>query len=168
MASKSYQASETSTVWTSAGGDKLLDLGSLGFGTVKMGAYLDLGVAPRSDWYEVVVRIGGFTGGTSVQLPIECRFLQSNSTTGFDGNPTTDPTASAAGVMTLQQMWNCKMIGTVLTVSSSSSDVLQCRYRVRLTGRYVAPVVYNRTDATISVTGTDHSITLTPIPQEGQ
>lgn len=167
MASKNYQASETSTVWTSAGGDKLMDMGGM-IGTPIMGAYLDLGASPRADWYEVVVKIGGGTWDPDIQDTLEVRFSQSNSTTGFDGPPTTDPTSSVEGTMTIDQVRNCKLCRTLLTTSTTAADVWQCRFRVRLTSRYVSPVMRGSGATPANNTGTLHSITLTPIPRETQ
>ena len=145
-----------------------MDMSSKASGTSTMGAYLDLGSASKSDWYEVVLTIGGFTSAPVAQRAVELRFSQSNATTGFDGQPSTDPTAIAEGSMNYEKSLNCKFVGALLTTSATAADVLQGRYRVRLTGRYVSPVIYNITGATTGSTGTDHSITLTPIPQEDQ
>ena len=170
MASKTYQQTETSTVWTDAasGGDKLLDMGAMTTSHVRMGAYLDLGASPRADWYEVVVKIDQFLGAPGTGRGIHIRMSQSNSTTGFDGQPTFDPTAISQGTMTLNQMYGCTLVGNLRSTSNDPTDVWQCRFVVRLTGRYVAPVVHNNSGTNTSGSGDNHTITLTPIPPERQ
>lgn len=170
MASKSLQASETSTTWTDTGGDKLLDLGNINpNGGSKVGAYLDLGVSPRADWYEAVLTIDGYNTNPLSGEPVELWFTQSNSTTGFDGQLTTDPTATTHGTLTGDQIENLKFAMVVRSYSTAAADVLQSRCRIKLTSRYVSPVVINRSVADpLSGTGDSHTLVLTPIPQEGQ
>lgn len=170
MPSKSYINPETSKVWTDTGGDKLLDLGGL-TGTPKCGAYLDLGAAPRADMFEVELFIDNFASGTvSVGQTVDLFFTQSNATTGFDGRLTTDPTTSAEGTVSADQVRNLLFACSAVIISATAtSNLIQARAVVRLTSRYVAPVVYNRTSSGVLKSSSDaHKVTLTPIPQEGQ
>jgi len=169
MASKSLQASETSTVWTSSGGDKLLDMGGQTLTSARCGAYLDLGAAPRANWYEVVVVIGAYAAAPILGEHVEVRFTQSDDSTNFDGQPTTAPTATVEGTVTIAQSLNMVYCCSPAATVASATQVVQGRGLVKLTGRYVAPVVINwATIASFGNTGTDHSITLTPVPYEGQ
>lgn len=169
MASKSYQASETSTTWTDTGGDKLLDIGGITNDAVKVGAYLDLGASPRADMYEVVVLIDGFSSNPTVDRVLEIYFTESLATTGFDGQLTTDPTASAHGSATIDQIrLNCRRLGEIKTYSTVSTDVLQKRFVTKLSGRYVSPIVLNKSGTALASSSETHSVILTPIPQEGQ
>jgi len=170
MASKSYQASETSTTWTDSGGDKLLDLGGLAVsGGIAVGAYLDLGSSPRPNWYEVVLHIDGYEAAPAVGDLVELWFTQSNAVTGFDGQLTADPTSSAEGTATPDQAENTLFCRAVKAVSTTATDELQGRCFIKLTGRYVAPIVVNWSlTRALASSGDSHSIVLTPAPQEGQ
>lgn len=168
MASKSYMQVETATEWTDSGGDKLMDLGGLAADGVVCGAYLDLGAAPRADLYEVEILIDGFDTAPVVGQTIALWFTQSNATTGFDGRITTDPTSSAEGTATAEQASNCLPAGGVRVYSTTAADELQSRRVIRLTGRYVAPIVINHTADALLSTSDSHKIILTPIPQEAQ
>jgi len=168
MPSKSYQASETAIVWTDTGGDELLDLGSLAADGVVMGSFTDLGASPRSDIYEVELHIDGFDTTPVVGEVVELWFSQSNATTGFDGQPTTDPTTSAEGTMTAAQAENCTFACAARVYAATAADEIQKRATIRLTGRYVSAVVINRTADALLGTSDAHTVTLTPIPQEGQ
>lgn len=170
MPSKSYQASETARTWSDAGttSDELLDLGSLAADGVVMGSFHDLGASPRSDVYEVELLIDGFDTAPVVGEVVELWLSQSNSTTGFDGQPTTDPTTTAQGTMTAEQAENCTFACAARVYSTTAADELQKRATVRITGRYVSPVVINRTADALLGTSDAHLITITPIPQEGQ
>jgi hypothetical protein len=169
MASLIYQASETSTTWTSSGGDKVLDLASLALTSAACGAYLDLGVAPRADWYEAVILIGGYATAPIIGEHAELRFTQSNDSTNFDGQPTTAPTATVEGTITIAQSKNLVYCCSPAAVSVTITDEVQGRGLVKLTGRYVAPVVINwSVNDAFGTTGTDHIVILTPLPYEGQ
>ena len=171
MPSKSYQASEADTTWSDAGttSDKLMDAGALAAnGGVVCGAYLDLGVAPRSDIYEAELFIDGFDTAPVVGEMVELWFTQSDDATDFDGRPTTAPTASAEGTITVDQAMNCTNAVSVRVASTTAGDDLQRRRTIRLTGRYVAPVLINRTADILLSTSDAHMVTLTPIPQESQ
>ena len=172
MPSKSYQASETARTWSDTGttSDELMDLGGLVTDGVVMGSYHDLGASPRADLYEVELFIDGFDAATPpvVGEVVELWFSQSNATTGFDGQPTTDPTDTVEGTMTIAQAENCTFACAVRVYSTTAADELQKRATIRLTGRYVSPVVINRTSDTLLGTSDAHMVTLTPIPQESQ
>ncbi len=172
MPTKSYIAPETATVWTDSGGDKLLDLGNLsgGGGGIAVGAYLDLGSGSRTNWYEVEMKIDGFASSPAVGDKVDIMFAQSNATTGFDGQLTADPTASTQGsISSVQQLENLTKVLLLRAVSTTAGDVIQGRAIVKFTGRFVAPVVINRSvGAALKGTSDSHTVTLTPIPQEGQ
>lgn len=169
MVSLNYIQEETATVWTDTGGDKLLDLGSLGPGSLAMGAYLDLGTLSKADWYEAVLKIDGYSSNASVGDIFELWFAQSNDASNFDGQPTTAPGASTQGTITADQRFNCMPCLFIRAYSATLADVIQGRCRIKLTSRYIAPIVVNRSSAgVLQGTGDSHTLTLTPIPQEGQ
>ena len=174
MPSKSYIAPETSTTWTDSGGDKLLDLGGLATASAKVGAYLDRqpsGTA-RADIFEVEVFIDAFVSGggnPTVGNTVDLYFTQSNATTGFDGVLATDPTSSAEGSLTdLDSLPNLLYVGSVTVYQASETLTLKARFVTRLTSRYVAPVIVNRTGRALKSSSDAHKVVLIPIPQEGQ
>jgi len=173
MPSKNYLATETSFVWGESGGSgvtKLLDMGGLAASTgIACGAYQDLGVSPRADLYEVELYIDGFASGTLVVgTTVDLFIVQSNATTGFDGAPTTDPTSSVEGTITTDQARNGYYVGSVFCTTTTTGQVLRSRFVVRLTGRYAAPVVANRTAGPLKTASDNHRVTITPIPYESQ
>ncbi len=168
MASKDYINPETPTVWVESGGDKVFDLSALASLGVEMGAYLDLGAAPRNDKFSFEMLINGFA--TTTVIGEECRlyFSQSEATTGFDGAPTTDPTATVAGVMTVGQLVNLLPVDTLIQYDTTAASVLKITGTVILKSRYVSPVLYNATADAFATSTTTHKLTLTPKPREAQ
>jgi hypothetical protein len=135
-----------------------------------MGAYADLGADPRADMYEIEFFIDGLDGGTAlVGQTIDLYMAQSNSTTEFDGAPSTAPTDSTQGTITADQARNLLYIGSLSAYSTTESDnLLRGRFVARLTSRYVAPVVVNRINSPPDDDGDYHYIRLTPIPIDMQ
>ena len=170
MANKVYINPETAFTWDNAGTGavNLMDLGGLAAAGLAMGTYQDLGVAPRSEFYQFEMLIDGFDTAPVVGEVITLYFSQSNSTTNFDGNPTTDPTSSAQGTITLAQAKNCLLAGVATVYSTTAADELKITGLVRIQSRYVAPVVYNGTADALLSTADAHLVTLTPVPQEIQ
>lgn len=168
MASKIYVAPETTIIWTDTGGNKLLDLGALAADAVAMGAWLDLGSGSRAIDYEIELFINGFATAPIIGDSIDLYLSQSNAETGFDGVPSTDPTATVEGTMTVAQLVNTKVAGSVTVVSTTAGDNLKNRFIVRLPARYVSPVVHNNTADALLGTADVHTVKLTPIPLEGQ
>jgi len=160
----------TTTTWLNTGGDKLMDLGGLTASTgIAMGAYLDLGVTPRTDRYKFVLFINGFDSAPQVGEIIELWFSQSDATTGFDGSPTTDPTASAEGTITAAQAKNCTYSGKAAIVYSvTAGDNLKITGEVTLIKRYVAPIVINLVADALLSTADAHHLKLTPLTTDVQ
>lgn len=171
MPNKVYINTETSRAWSDATTalDELIDCGGLATGAVRCGSFHDLGAAPRSEWYEVEFLISGFDAAPVVGEGVDLYFTQSNATTGFSGAPTTDPTTTVEGTITANQLKN--LLGPIVSaivVSTIAADELRVFAVVRLTSRYVAPVVHNNTADALLSTSDAHTVTLTPIPQEIQ
>jgi len=168
MPSKSYISPEASVTWADSGGDKLLDLGGLAAGSVKCGAYADLGSGARSDIYELELFIDGFGSAPTVGQTVDLFITQSNDGTNFDGEPSAAPGSSSEGTVTANQALNMLYVGSVVVASTTAADGLRARFSARLTGRYVAPVVINRTAVALLGTADAHRVILTPTPQESQ
>lgn len=169
MTGEMFIAPATSVLWKDSGaGTKLLDLGGMSDATAKMGAYADLGDGARSGDYEVEFLIDGFDTAPDVGKTITLYFSQSNDTTGFDGRPDTDPTDTTEGVITEGQTHNCLPACIARVYSTTTTKKIQARGIVSLTGRYVAPVVLNKSGGDLLGTGDSHHIKLTPIPLQVQ
>ena len=168
MASKDYINEETATVWVDSGGDKVIPLSALAADAVAMGAYLDLGAAPRADRFSLEVLINGFATATVVGEEVRVFFSQSIATTGFDGAPTTDPTASVAGTITKEQMYNCLPVDVLSQYDTTAGSILKITGIVTLTSRYISPIIHNATADAFLTSTTTHKLTLTPIPREAQ
>lgn len=171
MATKLYISPESPTFWSDAGNspDKLMDLGGLGAGLVAVGAYLDLGSGARSDVYEFEFKVDGFASGTmTVGQTVDLYVIQSNDGTVFDGVPGTAPGASTQGVATTNDIRNALYVGSAVVRSTTLGDVLQARFVARLTGRYIAPVVVNRTVLILKSSSDFHKLTVVGIPYESQ
>lgn len=170
MANLVYMLPETSFTWNNTGGGaaNLLDLGGLASGALAMGSFQDLGSGARSEIYQFEMFIDGFDTPPIVGETIVLYFSQSNSTTNFDGNPTTDPTVSAEGTITIDQAKNVTLAGIANVYSIVAGDKLKITGTVRLTSRYVSPVVHNNTSDALLSTADNHLITLTPIPPQIQ
>ena len=168
MANELFIAAGTATVWTDSGGDKLMDMGGLAADALVMGAFLDLGAGARSQWYELELFIDGFNTAPAVGAVVAVHLMQSNATTNFDGNPTSDPTVSLEGTITEDQAKNGISVPGVRVYSTTAGDELKSRYVVRLVARYVSPVVHNKTAVALLSTADAHTLTLTPIPTQLQ
>lgn len=168
-ASTEYIAPETTTEWTDGDNtpDKLLDLAGLTDATgIACGAYLDLGEAPRTLEYEFTLHIDGFASGTALLgETIDLYVIESNDGSNFDGRPSTAPTASTEGTITVDQTRNAKYVGSVrVTTTTEADNLLQGRFITKLSGRYVAPVIINRTGGVPTSSSDYHFVQLTPIP----
>ncbi len=158
----------TTTTWTDTGGDKLMDLGGLAAAALVMGAFLDLGVSPRPTLYSFELTIDGFDTAPVVNEVVTLRFSQSNATTNFDGNPTTDPTTSAEGTITAAQATNTLLAGVAVVYSTTAGNELKISGVIELFGRYVAPVIENNTADALLSTSDAHTLILTPVTQDIQ
>lgn len=168
MPNKVYSAPETSTTWTDTGGDKVMDLGSLAADGLVMGAYLDRGAGSRATKYRYELIIDGFATAPVVGENVVLMFSQSNDGTKFDGQPTTAPEASSEGTITANQAKNCMYVAAATVYSTTAADELQISGEVILSGRYIAPVIHNRTADALLGTSDSHTLELTPLPDEIQ
>lgn len=170
MVNKIYINPETAVTWTNSGGDELMDLGAGGGADgVVMGSFLDLGSAARSEFYMYELTIDGFDTAPVIGESVLLYLSFSNATTNFDGNPTTDPTTSAEGTMTTDQLRN--LLGPIAAASvysTTAANELKVSGTVRIPFHYVSPVVHNDTADKLLSTSDAHTFILTPIPPELQ
>lgn len=152
------------TEWLNTGGDLDMDLGGLAADAVQMGAFLDTGTVTRYQDYTFELLIDGFDTAPVLGESVDLYFAQSEGTTNFDGNPTTDPTPTAEGVMTTAQLKNTLFAASAIVYSTTAGDELKITGTVRLNSRYVSPVVHNNTADALLSTADAHSLKLTPLP----
>lgn len=151
------------TVWLNTGGNLDMDLGGLAANAVQMGAYLDAGLLPRPKVFRFEFLVDGFDTAPVVGESVDLYFSQSETTTNFDGNPTTDPTPTAEGTMTLAQAKNTLLSGSAVVYSTTAGDEIKITGLVTLTSRFIAPVVHNNTADALLSSADAHSLKLTPL-----
>ncbi len=171
---KEYISPETTITWTDSGGDELLDLGGAAAGTSTMGSFLDLesisasALVSRALDYEFEMTIDGFDTAPVVGESVDLYWSQSNATTNFDGNPTSDPTTTAEGAIIENALKNLILSGSAIVYTTTAADELKISGMVQLPLRYVSPVVHNNTADALLSSSDAHSIKLTAIPKEIQ
>lgn len=162
MVNEILQKYGTATVWTSSGGDLALTLTSLGNNAGRIGAPKDRGATrSRKMVFELQVDFGTSpTLGTTVDLYL----ITSSDNTNWDGGTT--PTDAALGsVETLPQYI---FVGSLIC-DDLTSPMQRATFEIELGARYIAPVVYNNgTGQSLSSTGTDQIVKMTPLIDEIQ
>jgi hypothetical protein len=164
MVNKVYINEETAITWLNTGGTYALDLGTTGgdAGAVRVGARGDLGAAPRSEWYAWRMHIDGFDTAPVVGEEIDV-YLALSDGTNEDGDV---GTADANGATT--DLPNLKYLTTLTVQTTTAGNDLNRGGVVRITERYVSPVVHNNTADKLLSTADAHKFSLTPIPPEIQ
>lgn len=168
MANKIYINPETVIEWLNTGGDLDMDLGGLAADGVQMGAYHDQGAGVRAHRWGFELLIDGFDTAPVVGRSVHLFISQSITTTNFDGNPTTDPTDTAEGTMTVNQLKNCLPSDSAIVYSTTAGDELKVTGEVIITSRYFSPVIHNDTADALLSTADAHSLKMWPLPDEIQ
>lgn len=157
--------------------DEQMDLGSLAADGVRCGSYSDLDVdfgggagTARPDEYEWELVIDGFATAPVANQTVDLYFTQSSDATQFDGELTTAPTdtVDASSDPSTNMLSNMLYAGSCVVISTTAGDELRARGVIRLTSRYVAPVIHNNTDDALLGTSDAHILTLTAIPYQVQ
>ena len=167
MTSKLYISEETEIDLTddTTGGDYTLDLGADGAsGNVANSDQIDLGAAPRSEWYRVTVIIDGFATAPVVDEAAHIGFAAGRSTSDIDG----DFPSTSGSTGTVDDLKNIDMIDRAIVQTTTAADELRISFKVRFTARYQTAVVYNATADAFASSGDAHHIYITPIPPQGQ
>lgn len=152
----------TSNTWTSSGGNSAMNMASLASGSGRIGVAWDRG-ATRSRKLHIEVQVDFGTSptkGTTADLYI----MTSSDNTNWDGG--TAPSDAALGsVDTLPQY---TFIGSVV-LDDITSPMQRTSFEIELGARYIAPILYNNgTGQSLSATGTDQIIKMSPIIDEIQ
>lgn len=168
MANKIYINPESVIEWLNTGGSLDMDLGGLAADGVQMGAYHDRGANSQAHRWGFELLIDGFDTAPVVGEAVDFYISQSIGTTNFDGNPTTDPTDSAEGTMTVNQLKNCLPSDSAIVYSTTAGDELKITGEVLITSRYFSPVIHNNTADALLSTADAHSLKMWPLPDEIQ
>ena len=165
MANKIYIAEETALDWTETGGTYTLDCGGLAAAAVRVGARGDLGSGSRSEWYTWRVVVDGFDAAPVVGETVDV-YLSTSDGTNEDANV---GTSDAGGVVA--QLPNLLYLGSATVQTTTAADQLIASGIVRITARYVSPVIHNKTAVAMyggATTADNHHFYLTPVPPEVQ
>lgn len=165
MANKVYINAETSIDWSDTGGDEIMDM-ALAANAGRVGEQRDLGSAARAEWYEWRLFLDGFDTAPVVGETVDLYFAQSDGT--YDDGPVTFQDASDSALASTNLLPNLFFAGSCTVRSTTAADNLTASGVVRLTSRYVVPVVHNNTADALLSTADDHHLILTPIPPEVQ
>ena len=168
MVNKVYINPETKIDWTddTTGGDYTLDLGTNGgAGVVAVGDVGDLGAAPRSEWYEWKLVIDGFDTAPVVGEKVDV-YLSYSDQAGAgreDGD-----VGVTSGTGATNDLPNLDYLGSAFVQTTTAGDELIVSGKVRITSRYVIPVVHNDTADALLSTADAHHFELVPVPPEIQ
>lgn len=164
MVNKVYINAETELNWTDTGGTYTMDLGGLAADAVRVGAQGDLGAFPHSEWYSWRIHIDGFDTAPVVGEKVAIYLAQGRSTTDIDGDVgSSDAAGATADLPNL-----LGPIGFATVQTTTAADNLIASGVVRITSRYVSPVIHNDTADALLSTSDAHVFALTPIPPEVQ
>jgi len=166
MANKIYQAPETARVWSDAGADEDLDLGSLAAAAGRVGSAWDRGAASRPEVYEWRLKIDGFDTAPVVGETVDVYIAESDGTL-TDGPVGFSDTADSA-LASVDLLKNLRFIGQAVVHSTTAGDDLVASGRIALSSRHVIPVIHNNTADALLGSSDAHQFILTPIPPEIQ
>ena len=162
MANKIYVAPETAIVFKNSGGDVTFTPKNVANAAGRISAQWDRGSGSKPGRYYWRVHTK-FQAGLTVGNALEVYFATSDGT-DVDGNQgTTDAAFSAA-----DKRRNLQFVGTVVADSTSSGEVQIASGLVEVYTRYLSVVWWNATGQTLTNTDSDHTFTLTPVPDEIQ
>jgi hypothetical protein len=154
------QKQGTTVTWTSAAGDETLTLTSLANGNGRQGDEHDFGAthAPR-------VRIQlevDFNVAPTAGLTMDVYWSSSDDGTDYDG----ECSGADAAYNSEDDMKRLYYVGSL--VASNDTDPQIASWVFWLPARYGLPVVSNQSGQTLTATGTDQIVTVTPLVDEIQ
>lgn len=161
-----YMREGTTKVFASSGGDATFTPTSLANGAGRVSAQVDLGAAPRAQWYRYTMKAKCATTpvvGNSIRAYL---FDGDNaSTTRQAGTVGTADAAVAAEALFLNAS---QQVTPLMVDAASTAKSFQAAGLVRITGRYVSVGWWNATGQALSATAGDMEFTLTPVYDEVQ
>lgn len=162
MANEILQKNGTAKTWTSSGGDAAITLTSLANNAARVGASLDRG-ATRSRKMRFLVQVDFATSPTD-GASVDLYLITSDDNTNWDGG--TAPTDAALG--SVDTLRNMLYVGSLICDNLTSPNQQQS-FEIECGARYIAPVIHNNgTGQSLTATGTDQKVIMTPIIDEIQ
>jgi len=160
MANEILQKQGTSVVWTSSGGDEVLNLASLADGDGRAGDEHDFG-ATHAARYRVSLEVD-LNAAPAAGEVIYVYWSSSRDGTDYDGECTGSDSAYNAEA----DMRRLHFIGAL--VVSNDTDVQRASWLFFLPARHGLPVINNQSGVAFTSTGTDQKLTVTPLIDEIQ
>ena len=164
MANKIYQIEELGRRWAVADPmDESLTLDGLAALSVRQGDQWDRGASARPTRYLWRLVLDGFATNPVIGESVLLYIAGSN---GIDHDADLGVSDAAA---TVDQLLNCRQIGSVQVMTTSTFDIHTGSGLVDIFDRYVTPVIFNRTNDALASAGTPvHYLELTPVSDEIQ
>lgn len=154
MASVYHQLGTTLT-WTSSGGDYTMTMSSLASGAGRAGGEVDFGSSYRRKY--LVTAQFDFGSAPTAGYLMGLYLARSINGTNYDG----EVSGSDAAWTDEQALKRMQFIGYF--VCSNDTNIQQASWEVEIEARYGVPVVWNASGQTLTATGTDQIVTMTPI-----
>lgn len=154
----------TAITWTSSGGDKVLTGTSLTDGSAREGDKSATWVDGTKGLPEIIevrfeTKVGSAaTNGTQVELYVG----ESDSATAGTNNPGNLTGADAALSNPSELTPQLIFVGALVLSNARGTNTQKQRFRWKPLQAYTTPVVYNRSGQTLSGTGTDTVVVMTP------
>lgn len=157
----------TPVVWTSSGGDKVLTCTSLTTGSAQQGAKsatLVDGTKGLPAFLQPEVKTTNLGAAPTDGLTIDLYLAFSSSATAATDNPGGVTGSDAAYTYTTAGVSQLVYAGSLVLSNSIGTGLQLAKLRlVAPLDAYVTPVLVNNSGQTLSATGTDTVVTLTPL-----
>ena len=166
MADELYIDLSAGVVWTDSGGDEVLDLGGLAADAVRVGAYHDWTVDPRSGLYMMEIKIDGFDTAPVVGQTVDTYISEGETTSLFSGPESPGDTSDGAG--NVNRLANLLGPFPSKVHSTTAADNLVTYYYFTSFARYMSVVVHNNTADALLSTSDAHTVTIYPAAWQQQ
>jgi hypothetical protein len=154
----------TAITWTSSGGDKVLTGTSLTNGSARQGDKSASWVDATKGLPELIeVRFDtGVGSAATAGKQVELYVGESDSATAGTNNPGNLGGADAALSNPDELTPQLLFVGALVLSNARGTNVQSQRFRFRPVCAYSIPVIYNLSGQTLSATGTDTKVVMTP------
>lgn len=162
MSNKIYVAPETAIVFKSSAGDVVFTPTSVADQAGRISAQWDRGAGSKPSlyrWRAKTKAAAALTAGNVLEI-----WAATSDGTIEDGNQSTADAAFA----TASKRNNLQYVGVIVADSTTNGEVQQGSGYLMIRDRYVSIVWWNAFGQALSSTAGDHSISLTPVPDEIQ
>lgn len=160
--------------WKSSGGDGVITLTSVGNAAGRQGDRLDLGAIlasgpnARATWFRWYMKLKAQASGLAVGNTLDIYHGYSNDDVTPGDVSSGHPGSSDAAFATAAFLNNLRYAGSVIVDDTTGGTLMSRDGLVYIPYRYVTPVFWNATGATLSATATDFEYWLTPVNPQTQ